>query len=63
MWILCLIIKIREHGAIRGMIADINKSNEEILAELKATPVLDRHVEQVSIKWFTQHQERDIVLF
>ena len=45
-----LTIKIREHGAIRGMIADINKSNEEILAELKATPVLDRHVEQVSTK-------------
>lgn len=45
-----LTIKIREHGAIRGMIADINVSDEEILAQLKATPVLNRHVEHVSTK-------------
>ena len=45
-----LTIKIREHGVIRGMIADINKSDEEILEVLKATPILNRHVEHVSTK-------------
>ena len=45
-----LTIKIREHGAIRGMIADINISDEEVLAKLKETPVLNRHVEHVSTK-------------
>ena len=45
-----LTIKIREHGAIRGMIADINKSDEEILAFLNAAPILNRHVTYVSTK-------------
>lgn len=32
------------------MIADINMSDEEVLAKLKETPVLNRHVEHVSTK-------------
>ncbi|MGL4337238.1 MAG: carbamoyl phosphate synthase small subunit [Turicibacter sp.] len=45
-----LTIKIRQHGAIRGMIADINLSDEEVLATIKATPIQTRHVEYVSTK-------------
>ena len=45
-----LTIKIREHGAIRGMIADISMSDEEVLEKLATIPVLNRHVEHVSTK-------------
>ena len=45
-----LTIKIREHGAIRGMITTMDKSDEEILAYLNATAPLTRHVTYVSTK-------------
>jgi len=45
-----LTIRIREAGAIRGIMVDATVSDEEALAKLNATEVLTAHVKQVTPK-------------
>lgn len=45
-----LTIKIREEGAVKGIIVDYHVSNDEAIAKLNAAPTVIDHVEQVSVK-------------
>ena len=45
-----LTIKIREEGAVRGIIVDANVSDEDALAKLNDAPIVNDHVKQVSPK-------------
>ena len=45
-----LTIKIREQGTVKGIIVDMNVSDEEALAKLNSAPLVNDHVKQVSLQ-------------